>query len=435
MIKMFQNGLMVAFVALVSIAPVLAESPPVRVPTCVLPNSKVAIVGDSITEQKLYSKYMEAYLLACSGVPNLSVMQFGWSGEQAGGFAARAENDLGVFMPNVVTLCYGMNDGGYQPYREEIGANYEKNMRNVQAKLEALKVNTIVFGSPGAVDTNFFRSGQMMGERTAHEAYNDNLAHLRDIDRKLATESKQRFADVHAAMFDAMGKAKEKLGKDYDVCGRDGFHPGPNGQLLMAYAFLKSLDLDGQIGEINVQLNGTSTATPGHKVLSSEKGKVELESTRWPFCFEGDDKSSNGTRSITPFVSFNQDLNRYVLKVQGLTTAKAKVTWGEETKEFSREQLTAGINLAAEFSKTPFDGPFQQFQNAVGNKQNFETYMIKQVVTNFRSLPRELNDDIELQAALKVFKSRLMARQQQLDAEAKALLVPVKHTIVVTAVE
>lgn len=31
----------------------------------IVPGARVAIVGDSITEQKLYSKYMEAYLLAC----------------------------------------------------------------------------------------------------------------------------------------------------------------------------------------------------------------------------------------------------------------------------------------------------------------------------------------------------------------------------------
>lgn len=36
-------------------------------------------------------------------------------------------------------------------------------------------------------------------------------------------------------MVDAMTKANGTLGPKYDVCG--GFHPGPNGQLLMAYAF------------------------------------------------------------------------------------------------------------------------------------------------------------------------------------------------------
>ena len=41
------------------------------------PGDRVAIVGDSITEQKLYSKFVECYLLACSGVPDLKVMQYG----------------------------------------------------------------------------------------------------------------------------------------------------------------------------------------------------------------------------------------------------------------------------------------------------------------------------------------------------------------------
>jgi hypothetical protein len=48
--------------------------------SALLPKARVAIVGDSITEQKLYSKYVECWLLACSGVPDVRVMQFGWGG-------------------------------------------------------------------------------------------------------------------------------------------------------------------------------------------------------------------------------------------------------------------------------------------------------------------------------------------------------------------
>ncbi|MFM8892187.1 MAG: SGNH/GDSL hydrolase family protein, partial [Planctomycetia bacterium] len=309
-----------------------AEEPPVRA------GSRVAIVGDSITEQKLYSRFVEAWLLACSGVPEVSVMQFGWGGETAAGFAARADNDLGVFKPDVVTLCYGMNDGGYQPWREEIGRGYEANMRKVLDRLAALGVKQVVVGSPGAVDTNFFRPGQSMGDRPAHVAYNDTLAHLRDIDAALAKEKGQRFADVHGAMVDAMRKANATLGPKYDVCGGDGFHPGPNGQLLMAYAFLKGLGVDGRIGEIAVDAAaGTATATAGHAVkgVRREGGAVavDLESRRWPFCFEGDAASSQSTRSIVPFVPFNDELNRYVVRVSGLTAPKARVRWGDETKE------------------------------------------------------------------------------------------------------
>ncbi len=74
------------------------------------------MVGDSITEQKLYSRYIEAYVVACSGRSDVHVFQFGWGGETAGGFAGRAANDLSIFKPTTVTLCYGMNDGGYRPF-------------------------------------------------------------------------------------------------------------------------------------------------------------------------------------------------------------------------------------------------------------------------------------------------------------------------------
>src|SRR6187549_1083949 len=75
------------------------------------PNSRLAIIGDSITEQKLYCKYMETYLIACAGRTDMHVFQFGWSGETAPGFLARMENDLAVFKPTAATTCYGMNDG------------------------------------------------------------------------------------------------------------------------------------------------------------------------------------------------------------------------------------------------------------------------------------------------------------------------------------
>jgi hypothetical protein len=272
-----------------------------------------------------------------------------------------------------------------------------------------------------------------MGPQAAHVAYNDNLAQLRDIDKRLAEEHKQPFANVHDAMYETMKKAQEALGDKYPVCGGDGFHPGPNGQLVMAYAFLKGLGLDGHIGEITIDLAGESSASGGHKLLSGKEGKAEVESTRWPFCFDGDGKSPGSTRSIIPFVPFNQDLNRLTLKVTNLSAPKAKVAWGQTTKEFTKEQLAAGINLAAEFDETPFDRPFAELVSAVGAKQSFETYMIKSIVTQFRNYPAELKADSELQSALKTVSARLHARQSALDAAAREKLIPVKHTLTVSS--
>jgi lysophospholipase L1-like esterase len=410
---------------------VRAEQPPF------LSSARVAVIGDSITEQKLYSKYVECWLLACSGIPDVQVMQFGWGGERADGFAWRAINDLAVFHPTVATLCYGMNDGGYQPWKPEIGETYDANMRKVLDRLGEAGVKTVVVGSPGAVDTNFFRPGQTMGEQPAHVAYNDTLAHLRDIDKHLAAEKNLRFADVHAAMIDAMRKANEARGPKYDVCGGDGFHPGANGQLLMAYAFLKGLGVDGGIAEIDVDAKGTAEAraTAGQTVAANNATAdghltLDIESSRWPFCFEGDGTSSSSTRSILPFVPFNDDLNRYVLKVRNLESPRVKVTWGTEAKEFTREQLEKGINLAAEFSRTPFDEPFAALSAAVADKQAYETTMIKQIVTDFQKIP-DIGTDAEAQAAVNVLNDRLMRRWKQLEAKVRERLVPVKHSITI----
>jgi lysophospholipase L1-like esterase len=386
---------------------------------------RVAIVGDSITEQKMYSRYIELYLLACLSHLDLNCVQFGWSGETANGFVNRMNNDMMPMKPNVVTTCYGMNDGSYRPYEAGIGANYEKAMATIVQRCKEAGI-TMVVGSPGAVDNVFFKRANL-----APTVYNDNLSKLRDIAKKLADANGMNFANVHDTMIDAMVKAQQTLGEKYDVCGGDGFHPNANGQLLMALAFLKGMGIDGQIGTITVDLKGGAEATEGHKVLSAANGKVELESSRWPFCFSGDEKSSGGTRSIVPFCSFNQDLNRYVLVVKNLDGDRAKITWGADSKEFSKADLEKGINLTEHFFRNPFVPEWSKLEQKVLAKQNFETPMIKEAITRFPGLQRMLDGDKESVDSLENIRQRLIAKQTKLAGEARAAVVPVKHTVVI----
>src|SRR5437763_1743000 len=143
--------------------------------------------------------------------------------------------------------------------------------------------------------------------------------------KEVAEEEGVVFADVHDAMFDAMTKAKAKLGSNYAFAGGDGVHPGPNGQLAMAYAYLKALGCDGNIGTITVDLSANKAeASEGHKVLSMQDGAVEIESSRYPFCFY-DDRSGQSTRSAIEFLPFNDDLNRFKLVVKGAKSDEVRV--------------------------------------------------------------------------------------------------------------
>jgi len=98
--------------------------------------------------------------------------------------------------------------------------------------------------------------------------YNKTLSEERDIAREVAEAEGVVFADVITPMIEVMTKAKEKYGKAYHLAGGDGVHPDKNGHLVMAYAFLKALGCNGDLGQISVDLAATrfsrrqSTAAP-----------------------------------------------------------------------------------------------------------------------------------------------------------------------------
>src|SRR5207244_11805499 len=103
-------------------------------------HDRLAICGDSITEQKMYSRIMEDYLTMCAPELEISVRQYGWSGERAPGFLARMTNDCLRFNPTIATTCYGMNDHEYRAYEERIGDTYR---RNSEAIGEAFKAHGV----------------------------------------------------------------------------------------------------------------------------------------------------------------------------------------------------------------------------------------------------------------------------------------------------
>jgi hypothetical protein len=81
---------------------------------------------------------------------------------------------------------------------------------------------------------------------------NENLCKLRNIDIEIAAKEHAGFADIFWPMINAAVHAHETYGPEYAVSGKDGVHPGWAGHTLMAYAFLKALGLDGDIGTLTV---------------------------------------------------------------------------------------------------------------------------------------------------------------------------------------
>ncbi len=394
----------------------LVQAPPCK-DLLLKDGDRLALCGDSITEQKMYSRIMETYLTVCVPQLDVTVRQFGWSGEQARGFLARMENDVLRFGPTVATTCYGMNDHRYQPYQEE----YAKTYRDAsQAVIESFKKRgvRVIQGSPGTVGKMPAWVQQAKG---TVEDLNHSLAQFRNVGLELATERRVGFADVFCPMLVGGFEAKQRYGGDYMVAGKDGVHPGWAGHLVMAYAFLNAMGLNGEIGTITLDMaGGKATASEGHRVLATDRGRTEIESNRYPFCATGPANDDGSIRSGMTLVPFNERLNRFMLVVRNAPPGRYHVTWGETSKTYNADELARGVNLAADFEVNPFSDAFKRVDEAVAKKQAYETRQVKDLFHG-----PEGRADMEMTAALTE-----KVRTPLVDA-IKTAFVPVRHTIAV----
>ena len=203
---------------------------------------------------------------------------------------------------------------------------------------------------------------------------------LRNIDIDIATAEQVGFADVFWPMLVGSHEAKQKYGEDFKLEGGDGVHPGWAGQVFMATAFLQGLGLDGNLGEITVDLAKQSAAATNGQSAKMENGEIKLQSTRLPFhTAGGDPKKDDNIKAGQLLGGFHEKLNRLTLKATGGTAANYQVTWGDKSKTFTAAALAQGINLAAEFEGHPLAAAFEKVWNAVGAKQDYETRQIKQL--------------------------------------------------------
>jgi lysophospholipase L1-like esterase len=393
------------------------------------PGDRVAICGDSITEQKRYSLLIAEYLLMCQPVADVRTNQFGLGGELARGLLPRLQTDVLPFKPTVVTTCYGMNDGGYTPSDPVKQAMYREALENLIAAFRKGGVRSIVIGSPGVVDSFYFKR-----DVTA-AVYNQTLGGLGQVAQEVAAKAGVGFADVHSVMLDVMQRAKAKRGEKYPVAGTDGVHPQSNGHLIMAYAFLKALGVSGDIGSLSLDWqSGQATASNGHKVLAARQGTVELESTHYPFCFETSNPvDQDNTASILEFLPFNDDLNRLMLTVKNVPAGSYQVVWGAGSKIFAANDLAKGINLAAQFLDNPFKAAFLKAQTAIAKQQQFESVSNRTLLHYVMDLKREFPGG-EGDATTSAIQKLVLEKAHTLEAAAEAAVVPVKHLITITPV-
>lgn len=383
---------------------------------------RLAICGDSITEQKQYSVIIESYLTACLPEMEITCRQYGWSGEDAAGFLKRVKSDVLRFKPTIATTCYGMNDFRYVPKDDAIATEYRDNLTAV-ARIFKDSDCRLILGSSGIIDSvpHWVKSA-----KGTQQDLNLALANFRNIALGVAKTEQVGFADVYQPMLIADVEAKRKFGPDFKIAGKDGVHPGWAGQVLMARAFLTAMGVSGDIGMITWDATtDKATATDGHEIRACSGGRLSLRSTRLPFSpGPGDATRDDSIRAGLALVPFDDELNRFILKITAPKAAAYTITWGDVSKRYNAAEMQAGVSLAKDFDKHPLTPAFQEIWNAVHAKQSYETRQIQ-----------TLGHGPEAAADADATFALTEKTRAPLAAAIRAAIKPVDHEILITPAE
>jgi lysophospholipase L1-like esterase len=297
---------------------------------------RIVFLGDSITEQQLYTNYVEAYLASRYPELKLTFFNAGWGGDTAPGGCARLDRDVLALKPDVVTICYGMNDGGYCPMKPEIRDAFVGGMRQLVSRLKAAGVRVVLL-TPGMVDVSVNPDLRKVEYNT------QSLRALADEVLALAAAEQLPVADLHKLMneVDAAAKAAEP-----SFCMiPDSVHPEPAGHLVMAFGLLQALGVPPRSEELTVDLatrQATGTPQTGLKYLrhTRDGDVVEVRLDRLPFFVEA------AARKVLPYLPFQETYNEVKLRVTGIAQERAYVRTGAtRTASMPRAAFAQGFNL------------------------------------------------------------------------------------------
>ena len=293
---------------------------------------RMVSLGDSITEQRIYTRYVMNYFTLRYPGAHVSFRNAGWGGDTAPGGLARLERDVLSLKPTVVSICFGMNDGRYTAFDQANYDQYMAGMHGLVSELKKARVKVVLL-TVGCVDPD--RNAGLQG-------YNDTLAALAKGVKELAVSEKLPVFDLHSLMLDVQTRAK-KDDPGFTMIP-DGVHPSQPGQAVMAYALLKALGCSRQPSALWIRADKARAVPYGCKVRNLKVTKDLLSFTRTdsglPTYF---DPEADAVKKYLPLM---RDFNQYRLRVTGLRAGTWKlVVEGIEVGAFTADELATGVDL------------------------------------------------------------------------------------------
>jgi lysophospholipase L1-like esterase len=315
----------------------------------------VVFYGDSITNQRLYTVFTEAYVLTRFPHMRVNFVHSGWSGDRVtGGFTGpidlRLDRDVFAYSPTVITIMLGMNDAEYRPYDEAIFNTFANGYRHILDRIKtAAPQARVTLLEPSPYD-DFTRPPEFAG------GYNSVLLKYGKFVRELAHARELTVADLNAPVVTLLKAARAAAPKPAELLIPDRVHPSPGVHLMMAKTLLRAwgapsvvfaVEIDGSSGTVTKAQN-----TAVDSILREDQSSA-IERTQTDLALPMPVERDEETISLALRHSDIMDaLNRQTLKVTGLPAGRYDLQIdGEPVAAFDALEFAKGINLSAR--KTP----------------------------------------------------------------------------------
>ncbi len=323
---------------------------------------RVVFLGDSITEQRLYTTYIEAYTLTRHPDWKLWFRNVGWGGDtswlrqrahpdEKQLFAADADSqqkmvedavsrglkrDVLPLKPTVVTIKFGMNDFAYQKFREDIFRAYVRSQSELAKVLEANGAR-VAFLTPQPIEDK--------RPDPDKDVRNQSLRQFSDGLKEVAAKQGATFVDQFAPYMAIMMRERAADPAAF-IGGGDAVHPGPAGHTIMAWAILKGLGATALVSRAEIDgAAGKVVAADGCRItnLKADAGTVAFDRSDDALPMPVDAKAEPALK-LAPIL---QDLDRYELQVTGLPAGTYELSIdGGPVGKVSNEDLAKSWNLA-----------------------------------------------------------------------------------------
>lgn len=347
--------------------------------------SRVAFVGNSITEAGFYESYIWLYYMTRFPGQRIEVINAGIGGNTAKDIVARFDDDVLSKKPTVIVLTFGMNDSGYFEYNQPepdkaADKKVEESYNNFMLLVDKLKsdpnIQKIMMSSSPYDETMKNKDNYFPGK-------SKTIERIIAFQKETASKNQWPFVDLYYPM-QQINVEGQKTNPEFTIIGKDRIHPGNGGHLVMAYLFLKSQGLnDVPVAEVKVdarkkKLIQNNNADISNLSISKDNLSFDYLAKALPFPIDsasrmwGSEQKQSDALAVIPFM---QEFNQEIIQVNNLSGAKYELKIdGETMGVWNKEDYKKGINLAM-VVKTPQYKQAVQVMNLNQARKDIENKM------------------------------------------------------------